>query len=531
MLKIALAQINPTVGDLSKNVAKILEFADQETSADLIIYPELCLTGYSPEDLLLSANFMDKVSQYTELLINKAPANKTLVVGLPTINNNKTYNSLIVIQNNKLIAQYNKQKLPNYGVFDEHRYFTADNTAVYIDIKGIKCSLNICEDIWHDNIIDNQNITELDLIIAINASPYQQNKNQLRQDILGKKIKKIGVPLVYVNQVGGQDELIFDGSSFVLNSYGERVLALGNFVEDYAVISYDQINTKPIIIVKEDSVADIYAALVASTRDYIHKNGFTEVVLGLSGGIDSALVLCIAVDALGANQVTALLMPSRYNSDISLEDAIKQAKTLNVKYEVISIEPMFKSFLADVDFLTNQSPDITEENIQARIRGIILMAKTNKTGSMLLTTGNKSEMSVGYATLYGDMAGGFAPIKDVYKTLVFKLAKYCNASQEIIPLRVIERPPTAELADKQQDSDSLPSYDVLDYILDQYIENQSSAEQINVKINDLKLVNRIINLVNISEYKRRQSPPGVKITSCSYGKERRLPITNGFKLF
>ena len=526
MLKIALAQINPTVGAIDANCKKIIVNSRLATNqgADVIVFPELTLTGYPPEDLLLKPSFIEQCHVCLNSLKLKLPKDIVVVIGMPWRKNKKIYNMALALSNGKIIAKYAKQYLPNYGVFDERRYFCPSKNSVVFKVKGKKCTMSICEDLWIKKSITKAKQKGAEYIFHLNASPYQVEKPQLRLKTMRKNSK--GLNLVYVNQVGGQDELVFDGGSFMLDADGNKTCQLDNFSEQLKIATK---KTKGIDLVHE-RFSEIYQALVLGTKDYVLKNGFSKVVLGLSGGIDSALTLCIAHSALGASNVEVVMMPSRYNLDISLSDAKKQAQILNVNYLEISIEPMFKSFLANLDFLDMNNPGVEQENLQARIRGMILMARSNQTGAMLLTTGNKSEMSVGYATLYGDMAGGFAPLKDVYKTTVFQLANWLNRKQEIIPKRVITRPPSAELSSCQKDSDSLPDYDLLDHILNLYIEHDKSRQEI-IKLGlDETWVNKIARMVDISEYKRRQAPPGVKISRKNYGKDRRFPITNNFNM-
>jgi len=517
--------MNPVVGDLTKNASKIIALCEQEKSSDMMVFPELCICGYPPEDLLHQADFLAQCAAQIQQIAKAVPQDLVVIVGAPIVVSGDCYNMALALQGGRIIAQYAKQHLPNYGVFDEARYFVAGTQAVLIEVKGWQCALTVCEDLWHEDVALQAKAEGADMLINLNASPYCQGKPEAREMTMARHAA--GLPLVYVNQVGGQDELVFDGNSFVMNAQGEKVVSLPAFKEANTAIDLAALPTAE-IAQAVDPMAVIYRALVLGTQDYVRKNGFTKVVLGLSGGIDSALTLCVAVDALGADNVEVIMMPSRYNLEMSLEDAKIQAKKLGVSSRVVSIEPMFDAFLNSVDFLKGEPASVTQENIQARIRGVILMARSNQTGAMLLTTGNKSELSVGYATLYGDMAGGFAPLKDVYKTLVFDLSRWLNREQEIIPNRVIVRPPSAELSFDQKDSDSLPDYPVLDRILQLYIEDRKGVQAIGKLIQDEALAQKIVAMVDRNEYKRCQAPPGVRITSRAYGKDRRYPITNQF---
>ena len=527
-LRIALAQMNLMVGDVATNAKKILKTAlaaRDEQRADLVIFPELTLTGYPPEDLLLRDSLLDWCERALQDL---APLVEGIdvVLGLPIREAEGLRNAAVVLRNGRILVQYNKQVLPNYGVFDEKRYFVADHQACVFDCKGVQVGLTICEDIWQPEPAAITAAAGADIIVNINASPFHRCKQQSRLEVLRQRVDETGIPIVYVNNVGGQDELVFDGQSVVMLPEGVGFQAPA-FKE--MLLQVDWPLTQRLPPQPCDEVAEIYEALVMGVRDYVNKNGFPGVLLGLSGGIDSALTLAIAVDALGADRVNAVMMPSRYTADMSRDDASEEAKTLGVHYDVISIESTFKAFL---DILkpafAGLAEDSTEENIQARCRGIILMALSNKTGRMLLTTGNKSEMAVGYATLYGDMAGGFAPLKDCSKTLVYALSRYRNTVSPVIPERVIIRPPSAELRDDQQDSDSLPPYDLLDPILEAFIERDESVTDIVASGFDHDTVARIANMVLRNEYKRRQAPPGVRITQRGFGKDRRYPITSGY---
>ncbi len=532
-LKIALAQINFLVGNIAANVDNIIKaasYARDELSADIVVFPELTITGYPAEDLLFRNDFISAANNAV-YQIAECIADIAVVVGFPERDGNSLYNSAVVLHQGGILACYRKQMLPNYGVFDEQRYFSAGTQPCVFEFNGVFIGLTICEDVWKSGIIDETKQAGAELLLTLNASPFNAGKIHQREAIICEQVKAAKIPLIYVNQVGGQDELIFDGASFVANSQGEIVFRAEEFKEQISVIEFDGDN--PLLnscAPLYNKITSEYKALVLGIKDYVRKNGFQGAILGLSGGIDSALVLALAVDALGHEKVEAVLMPSRFTQDMSNEDAIKQAEILKVKYHTIPITPAVNAF---TDMLTEvfvgTTKDATEENIQARCRGVILMALSNKRGKLLLTTGNKSEMSVGYATLYGDMAGGFAPIKDVPKLLVYELARYRNSLYEVIPERVITRPPSAELAPDQIDTDSLPPYEILDPILERYVEMDQSAEEIMAAGFRYDDVVRAINLVDKNEYKRRQSPPGIRITSRAFGRDRRYPITSGYR--
>jgi NAD+ synthase (glutamine-hydrolysing) len=532
-LKIALAQINFLVGNITANVDNIIKSAisaRDKLDADIIVFPELIVTGYPAEDLLLRKDFIEEANNAVHLIADSV-CDIALVIGFPELADGKLYNSAIVLHNGVTLACYRKQALPNYGVFDERRYFTPGNQPCVFEFDGHFIGLTICEDVWQQGIITANKEAGAELLLTLNASPFNLGKIHLRESIICSQTKAAQIPLVYVNQIGGQDELIFDGASFVANDLGEIIYRAEEFKETVGVVEF--IDNKP---VKSDCVplyektANAYQALVLGIRDYVRKNGFGGAILGLSGGVDSALVLALAVDALGADKVEAVLMPSRYTQDMSNEDAALEADALGIKYYSIPIEPAVNAFngmLANV--FAGTKKDTTEENIQARCRGVILMALSNKQGKLLLTTGNKSEMSVGYATLYGDMAGGFAPIKDVPKMLVYQLARYRNTLSAVIPERVLTRAPSAELAPDQVDEDSLPPYEVLDAILERYVEQDQSADEIIAAGFSRENVTKAITLVDRNEYKRRQSPPGIRITSKAFGRDRRFPITSGYR--
>jgi len=534
-LKIALAQTNFLVGNIDANVNNIIKTAQHardELGADLIVFPELTITGYPAEDLLLRADFIAAANNAVYQLADRI-AGIAVVVGFPELDDGKLYNSAIVLHQGVTLACYRKQALPNYGVFDEQRYFAAGNQPCVFEFNGTFIGLTICEDVWQDGIIDANKQAGAEILLTLNASPFNAGKIHQREAVVCRQIKAARIALVYVNQVGGQDELIFDGASFVSDASGEIVFRAAEFEEQVSVVEFaDNQPLKTTCAPLYNEITSEYKALVLGIKDYVRKNGFQGAILGLSGGIDSALVLALAADALGPDKVEAVLMPSRYTQDMSIEDAILQADALGVRHHTIPIEPAVNAFtgmLAEVFSGAAPARDVTAENIQARCRGVILMAMSNKQGKLLLTTGNKSEMSVGYATLYGDMAGGFAPIKDVPKLLVYQLACYRNTLSAVIPERVITRPPSAELAPDQIDEDSLPPYSVLDPILERYVELDQSAEQIIAAGFRREDVERAITLVDRNEYKRRQSPPGIRITSRAFGRDRRYPITSGYR--
>lgn len=537
-LQLAIAQLNPCVGDFSQNLEKIQQAIQQakEQQADVILFPEMMVTGYPPEDLLFRPAFLEQVEQ-TLALIKAASEGIVIVVGAPVRLQGVLYNMALVYENGEMLADYAKQHLPNYRVFDEKRYFHAGNATVIVSIKGIRTAILICEDIWKDTPIEQAQQQEAELALVLNASPFRQDKAKERLALLQRQARCHGIAIAYANLVGGQDELVFDGHSMVVNKHAELCFQAAPFVEKTYVTTLDFAArvSEPLLLTLPTAEAQVYQALVTGVRDYVAKNGFTKgVMLGLSGGIDSALTLAIAVDALGADNVEAVMMPFHYTAEISISDARQQANTLGVRYREIPIEAIFNSFISALSTeFAGMKRDVTEENIQARSRGVLLMAMSNKLGKMLLATGNKSEMSMGYATLYGDMAGGFAPLKDVYKTLVYSLSRYRNAcgDGEIIPERVITRPPSAELAPDQKDEDSLPPYDILDEILRLFIEEFQSVDEIVAQGFETETVKRTANLLLLNEYKRRQSAPGVRITQRAFGKDRRYPITSAYRRY
>ncbi|MDR0805638.1 MAG: NAD+ synthase [Enterobacteriaceae bacterium] len=530
-LSIALAQLNWLVGDIEGNADRMLQTVSeqQQAGADLVMFSELALTGYPPEDLLYRHDLYQRCDQQLARL-QAASADIAIIVGHPIRDNDNIYNALSVFWQGKLLIRYYKQMLPNYGVFDEKRYFTADNKTRFIEFKGYRLGLLICEDLWFNAPVDALKAADVDIILSINASPYNREKPYVRNQLLADHCHRTHIPLVYLNQVGGQDELIFDGCSKVFDADGNMTHKLAAFSEQTLQVKFtgDQIEAMT-LPAQPSELSLIYDALVLAVRDYVTKNGFRGAILGLSGGIDSALTLAIAVDALGKDKVQAVMMPFRYTAEMSIADAREEAEYLDVQFDIVSIEPIFDAFMTQLaPMFANTKRDTTEENLQARCRGVILMGLSNKRGSLVLTTGNKSEMAVGYSTLYGDMAGGFDVLKDVPKTLVFKLAEYRNTRSYVIPQRVIDRPPSAELAPDQKDEDSLPPYPVLDKILDGYVERDLSVEQLVADGFDEAIVRKVIRLVDINEYKRRQSPVGPRITARNFGKDRRYPITSGF---
>lgn len=535
-IKVALAQLNFRVGDVDGNAERIVQAshrARDELGADLIVFPELTLTGYPPEDLLFHSGVRFRVANALER-VRKDIAGITVLVGYPEYADETIYNTVSLLRDGEMVASYRKQVLPNYGVFDEKRYFTPGNRTCVFPIQGCSFALTICEDIWEPDPVGGARAAGARLVLNPTASPFAVDKQARREQVLCTRVAESGLPIVYVNYVGGQDELVFDGNSSAIDSKGNIVLRGAACVEGLYVVDVDkktgELSAPNGPLVATDSLEkSVYDAIVLGVRDYVRKNGFPGVIVGISGGIDSALTLAIASDALGPESVRGVLMPSRYTAQMSIDDAREEAELLGVKHQTISIEPMFKASLGSLaEEFAGLEPDSTEENIQARCRGIILMAISNKSGHMVLTTGNKSEMSVGYATLYGDMAGGFAPIKDCSKTLVYKLARYRNSLSHVIPQRVIDRPPSAELAPDQKDTDSLPPYSVLDPILEAFIEEDCSVDEIAARGFDRAIVVRILAMVKRNEYKRRQAPPGVRVSRRGFGRDWRYPITSGY---
>jgi NAD+ synthase (glutamine-hydrolysing) len=534
---LALAQVDLVVGDVAGNTEKILTYATrarEELRADLVIFPELSVCGYPPEDLLFHSGLRRDVESAVNR-IRTSVSNIAVLIGFPEYADGNIYNACAVYHEGRQLAAYRKQQLPNYSVFDEKRYFTEGRDPAAFKVNGIRFGLNICEDVWKPAPALASRAAGAECIVAINGSPYMVTSQSEREAVVRQRIQEVDRPVVYVNTVGGQDELVFDGGSFVMNVDGRLDFRAPAFEEGlHRVVLHGKaagVQPEPGTVAADLPLEEsVYRALVTGTRDYVRKHRFPGVVLGLSGGIDSALVLAIACDALGADMVRAVMMPFRYTSNMSQEDAAAQARTLGVRYDVIPIAPMYDAILKQLQpIFGDRGPDVTEENIQARCRGLLLMAISNKTGRMLLTTGNKSEMAVGYATLYGDMAGGFAPIKDCTKTLVYRLARYRNSLGPCIPERIITRPPSAELRPDQKDSDSLPEYSVLDPILEAFIQDNLSVAEIVERGFDRAVVVRVLEMVKRNEYKRRQAPPGVRISGRAFGRDWRYPITSGYR--
>jgi NAD+ synthase (glutamine-hydrolysing) len=534
-VKVGLAQINTRVGAIDANTDKVLDYAERAKAdgCNLVLFPELTLCGYPPEDLLFHRGLRSRV-EAAFAKVRERVRGVAVYLGYPEYEGDAIYNSAALIRDGVMLANHRKVALPNYAVFDEKRYFQPGDSASVVDLDGIKLGLLICEDVWVPGPCRAPARAGAQAILVINGSPFHRTQQEAREQVLAQRAQENSVPLIYVNMVGGQDELVFDGGSVVVDARGQVRFRAPLFEEGLYCFELERGDAglaprgaAPAPM--PPRVERVYRALVLGTRDYVDKNGFGGVVLGLSGGIDSALTLTIAVDALGPERVQAVLMPSRYTSTISVEGAEEQARTLGVRYDVLSIEPMFEATLGVLSGVFAGLPaDATEENIQARCRGMLLMAISNKTGRMVLTTGNKSEMAVGYATLYGDMAGGFAPLKDCSKTLVYELANYRNGNSPVIPVGVITREPTAELRANQKDSDSLPPYDVLDAILEAFIEKDYSVDQIVELGFERATVVRVLQMVKRAEYKRRQAPPGVRVSSRAFGRDWRYPITSGY---
>lgn len=524
--RIALAQINPTVGAIEHNATLITAYCQRATEQDIdvIAFPELALTGYPPEDLLYRDALFARCQQAIEEL-RKQNYPFTLIIGLPIVQNGKIYNAAAILQPQKTIRYYLKQHLPNYDVFDEKRYFSSGSNTGLININGHKIGLVICEDLWCDGPAEAAKATGAEYLISINASPFHRKQASNRTALLQEKSTQLNIGIAYVNLVGAQDELIFDGDSQFISPTGQVEKCAENFKSELCIHKPGSPST---LSPAPSELSNIYQALVLGLKDYLQKNHFSRVVLGLSGGIDSALTLKIAYDAIGPKNIHCFLMPSRYTADMSNEDAITMCNHLGVSYDIVPIHHIFESFQQGLSPVFQDLPaDLTEENLQARIRGTLLMAYSNKKGALVLATGNKSELAVGFSTLYGDMCGGFAPIKDVPKTLVYALSRYCNEHAEVIPWRIIERPPSAELAPDQVDQDRLPPYEILDRIIEYFVEQDLSAEQIIANGFDHDTVKKVIGLIKRNEYKRSQAPIGSRITARAFGKDRRYPITHG----
>ena len=550
-LRVVMAQLNLMVGDIEGNTSLVLENAERaisEFAADLIVFPELTLTAYPPEDLLLRPSLKLRIDRAIDAIL-QADLPIHIVLGFPESIDGKLFNALTVLEGGNRLATYHKQCLPNYQVFDERRYFHAGDKPCVLQIAGIRLGFTICEDMWEQDPFKQAGDAGADLMININASPYHIHKLEQRQALLKQRSIEGGFPIIYVNLVGGQDELVFDGASMAMSASGECHYLAPNFEADLHLVNVDILNSdsqefaakrceipRQSLAAEQSSIASVYHALVLCVRDYVNKNKFVGTVLGLSGGIDSALTLAIAVDALGKDRVQAVMMPFEYTSKLSLDSAAEQAQSLAVEYQVIPIRHIYAAFIEALEHEFAGMPvDVSEQNIQARCRGVILMAISNKKQLMVLTTGNKSECAVGYSTLYGDMAGGFDVLKDVSKTLVYQLAAYRNTEygsqgEAVIPQQVIDRPPSAELAPNQLDQDSLPPYDDLDRILELYIENDYSADAIVAEGYAEEVVKKVLRLVDLNEYKRRQSPVGVRLTPRGFGRDRRYPITNAWPL-
>ena len=533
-MKVVMGQLNTFVGDIKGNTEKVIQVSRETDTAGqdtLVVFPELTLTGYPPEDLLMRDSLQAQIEDALTRLASEIPSHLYVVVGYPRRSDGRLFNAAGVLHGGQMVGEYFKQRLPNYQVFDEKRYFSEGDTPCVVDVAGIKVGITICEDIWYKEPADAARRVGAELLINLNASPFHRGKHKERWRVLADRATEQSIPMIYVNQVGGQDELVFDGGSFAVNADGELAMVAPDFEEGCFDLSVER-TVRGIEIAQGvtatalSDVAAVWQALVLGVRDYVEKNGFPGVVLGLSGGIDSAVTLAVAVDALGADRVQAVMMPFKYTADMSVEDAGEQASIMGVEYDVISIEPIYEAFMSGLnDQFGGLSVDTTEENLQARCRGVLLMSISNKKHRLVLTTGNKSELAVGYSTLYGDMAGGFDALKDCPKLLVYALASYRNTLGYCIPQRVIDRPPSAELAPDQTDQDNLPPYEELDEIIERYVEEDQSPQQIvgaGFAESDVK---RVVRLIDLNEYKRRQAPVGVRITTRGFGRDRRYPIS------
>jgi len=531
-MQIAIAQLNQVLGDLEGNAAAILSAAAEagRAGASLVVTPELSLCGYPPEDLVLRPAFLDACARELAALAG-AVRGAPLVVGFPERDGGRCHNALAVLRDGRVTRVYRKQRLPNYTVFDEERYFEPGDAPCVIDVEGTPVGVLICEDVWYPEPAAQARQAGAELLVAINGSPYHTRQQSDRRRVVAARARENGVAIVYVNRVGGQDELVFDGASFVVDAGGEVVQQLPAWHEAIALVTLDGAAPRPVRGTLDARLeCHVYEALVMGVRDYVGKNAFPGVLLGLSGGVDSALVLAVAVDALGSHRVRAVMMPSQYTRSISVDDAREMARHLGVRYSEMAIAPMFDAFLgALAGEFGGREPDAAEENVQARIRGTLLMALSNKFGSIVLTTGNKSEMAVGYATLYGDMAGGFSVLKDISKTLVYRLCDYRNRLGRVIPQRIITRAPSAELRADQVDQDSLPPYDALDGILEAYVEHDRSPAEIVAAGFAPEHVRRVVRLIKINEYKRRQAAVGIRITPRGFGRDWRYPITSAWQ--
>jgi len=533
-LRVAIAQFNAHVGDLVGNTARILELAvrARDAGADVLLTPELALSGYPPEDLLMRPAFYRACAAQLDALARAAVL--PIVIGYPEESAGKRYNAASLLVDRQVVATYRKHRLPNYEVFDEERYFEAGREPCVIELKGIRCGLAICADVWEYGATEAAAVAGAELILTLNASPFHMNKQARRYEVLRDRVATTGKPVIYANLVGGQDELVFDGASFAMDGQGRLTHQLPAFVEQLAFVDYADGHLLPGHIEPPSSrEAEAYAALKLGVGDYLGKNGFPGAIIGLSGGIDSALTLAIAVDALGADRVRAVMMPSPWTAQMSLDDSREMVRRLGVQYDEIPISAAMEQFatmLAPIFAQLGPKPawDTTDENLQARIRGMLLMALSNRTGRIVLTTGNKSEMAVGYATLYGDMAGGFAVIKDVAKTFVYELARWRNAVSDVIPQNIITRPPSAELKPGQTDQDTLPPYAVLDAIVEAYMERDESPRQMIARGYSEADVRKVVGMLQKNEYKRRQAPVGIRVTQRGFGKDWRYPITSRY---
>ncbi len=545
-LKIAIATTNPTVGDIDGNAARILAVREQHASADLIVYSELVLVGYPPEDLVLKPAFQrDAMDKAIELAAATNDGGPAMLIGSLWVEGGKLYNSTLLLAKGTIAAIRHKRELPNYGVFDEMRLFTRGPLPDPVEFRGVKLGILTCEDLWFKDVSEHLMNKGSEILISPNGSPFETVKAQDRFEHAKDRVGETGLPLIYVNQVGGQDELVFDGESFVMDAAGNFITRHKAFVEQTSVTNWNKTENNKWICEQEglpkknDRLADIYQAMMVGVRDYVNKNRFPGVIIGMSGGVDSALSAIVAVDALGADRVHLVMMPSKYTSEESLIDAADAARMMGCGIDNIPINDAVTAYDKTLaGSFAGTKPDLTEENLQSRLRAVILMALSNKFGKMVLTTGNKSEMSVGYATIYGDMCGGYNALKDIYKLDVFKLCAWRNENHpdgglgprgQIMPVNIIEKPPTAELRPDQKDEDSLPPYEILDDILECLIEGEMPAKDIIARGHDKETVARIQHLLYIAEYKRRQAPPGVKISARNFGRDRRYPITNGYR--
>ena len=535
-ISVGVIQANPIVGDIQGNlnlaISAIEDIASKETP-DIFLLTEMFITGYPPEDLILRDDLLDQSYEAIQKLTEIKPES-FIVIGYPKKEGESIYNCAGVLRNHSIITEYKKQELPNYEVFDEKRYFVSGSSPGIFEVNGLRVALSVCEDIWHEKVVKQAQENGANLMLNINASPFHLRKIEDRKRLISGHAAKYELAIIYANQVGGQDELVFDGTSMAMDGNGKQVLQLDKFKSDSRIISFvkndDVLIAEDEMVIPEDNeLEEVYQALVIGAKDYIEKNKFPGVIIGSSGGIDSALTAAIAADAIGPDKVRTYMMPFKFTSDMSVEDAQKLAENLGLQHSVIPIGDIYDSFNKGLEKeFKGKEKDITEENLQSRCRGVILMALSNKSGDLVLTTGNKSETAVGYSTLYGDTAGGFGVLKDVPKTMVYELSRYRNTISKVIPERIIERPPTAELAPDQKDTDSLPDYDILDKIIELYVEQDKSKEEIESLGVGNDVIERVLRLIDISEYKRRQAPLGVKITSRGFGKDRRYPITNKF---